>query len=501
MRTVCALKNVDDQTIRRVFWVAFAVVVAAYYPRFANNPAGLSLYLEAAKCLLRDEVLQQCQPLFTYPPAFAFFMIPLAPLPMWLRNIVWYAITIGGSVACYRMCEALARRFVSGEWTDRQIIWLRGLSLVLCLKFLLAVLENQAYDTFAFLFLLAGLVSLASGRDVFAGCGLGLAAAIKATPLIFLPYLLFKRRFAAAAAFVAAFMAVSLLPDLFFTPAGGTAGYFLTWVREVAGAGLGNDPATAKHAFWVGPNLLNHSLRGAVSHIVSDVAEPRLHATILYIAYGAFIALAALLLACSPRRRELTALDGSVLVIGMLMLSPMTSRSHYVVLLLPYTTLAAAWLHDRSKRGLGGAVLLASFVLATATSNDLVGTAVSEWAYGHGLLVLGALVLLIYVASLVRQAGQRDEGITGPRPNRQRLGGVLYRLATFVAAALAVTALALFFEPILHKRIVVTIATCGALLTWSLGAACLYLLAGRRPSWRLHARGSNSEVGTYQSRA
>jgi hypothetical protein len=41
-------------------------------------------------------------------------------------------------------------------------------------------------------------------------------------------------------------------------------------------------------------------------------------------------------------------MEGSVLLIAMLMLSPMTSRSHYVALLLPYMTLLA--LNFRNER-------------------------------------------------------------------------------------------------------------------------------------------------------
>jgi predicted MFS family arabinose efflux permease len=88
----------------------------------------------------------------------------------------------------------------------------------------------------------------------------------------------------------------------------------------------------------------------------------------------------------------------------MLMLSPMTSRSHYVALLVPYTVLMWAWMRDTTTRAVGTAVLAASFILATATSNDLAGQALTEWAYRHSFLVLGALVLLIYIAVIVWKA-------------------------------------------------------------------------------------------------
>jgi predicted MFS family arabinose efflux permease len=82
----------------------------------------------------------------------------------------------------------------------------------------------------------------------------------------------------------------------------------------------------------------------------------------------------------------------------------MRSPCCFLVLLLLYTVRRWACLRDNTTRALGTAVLAASFVLATATSNDLAGQALTEWAYRHSFLVLGALVLLIYIAVIVWKA-------------------------------------------------------------------------------------------------
>jgi hypothetical protein len=107
------------------------------------------------------------------------------------------------------------------------------------------------------------------------------------------------------------------------------------------------------------------------------------------------------LIALSPRRPQSVAIDGSLLLIAMLMLSPMTSRSHYVALLLPYMTLVALNLRDARTAALGRALLAASFALVTLAGNDAVGEAFTVWAYRHSAMVVGALVLLIYFAALV----------------------------------------------------------------------------------------------------
>jgi hypothetical protein len=385
-------------------WLALLVAAAAYYPRFAKALDGMQLYPDAARCLMNEEVLRQCEPAmaFTYPPVFAFVMIPFVPMPGWLREVVWYAITIGAVVLSFKISEALGRRLVSDPLSARELLWVRALSLLLSIKFVLAVLENQAYDALVLLFVLLGLAALLAGREVGAGVSLAVATALKATPLVFLPYLVLKRRFVAAAVFVLAVVAVSYLPDLFFTPQGGGAGYFNTWLREIGGAAA-TDNAGSQHAFWAGANPLNHSLHGAVSLRIDEFRQPMLHRIILVSADLALIAAVGILLLFSGRQDRMIGLDGSVLVIAMLMLSPMTSRSHYVVLILPYTVLMWAWIRDRTTRLLGSWVLTASFMLATASSNDAAGQSISDWAYRHSLLVLGALAPLIYIAAIIRQ--------------------------------------------------------------------------------------------------
>jgi Glycosyltransferase family 87 len=301
-------------------------------------------------------------------------------------------------------------------------------------KFILAVFENQAYDALVVMAVLLGLAALTEGRAFAAGASLALAAALKATPLVFLPYLLWKRHFTAVAIFGVVYALASLLPDILFAPADGDAyfsAYFSTWLHQVAGPALGINPAGAPFAFWDGANILNHSLRGAISLNIDEAHSRSVFDTALAAADGSLIIVVGTLIALLPRRPQSVAIDGSLLLIAMLMLSPMTSRSHYVALLLPYMTLVALNLRDARTAALGRAVLTVSFALVTLAGNDAVGEAFTVWAYRHSAMVLGTLVLLIYFAALVIER-RRLEGflpnvrlrsIFPSRPRTQRVVG------------------------------------------------------------------------------
>jgi hypothetical protein len=257
-------------TVRRWLWVAAAFGLAGYCWQFWPVGSGVKLYLTGAQCLLDGLPLQQCDKTFTYPPAFALAMVPFLALPTALLNAVWYAVTLAAMTACFMLSVTLARRLIPDGWTDRETAWLYGVTILLSLKFLFAALGNQSYDTVVVAAVLAGLVWLDDGAPLKAGVAFGIAAALKATPLLLLPYLLFKRHFAAAAMTVAT-AALSLLPDLMFTPAGATGplGYFGAWVAAIAEPALkGSD--TAPHVFWGGMNGNNYSLRSIVGYFLAE---------------------------------------------------------------------------------------------------------------------------------------------------------------------------------------------------------------------------------------
>src|SRR5205085_892440 len=98
----------------------------------------------------------------------------------------------------FMLSVTLTQRTIGGDWSERDVAWLYGLGILLCLKFLFAAIGNQSYDAVVVLLILGGLLGLMDERPAWAGIAFGLAAAMKATPLLFLPYLLVTRRFTAA---------------------------------------------------------------------------------------------------------------------------------------------------------------------------------------------------------------------------------------------------------------------------------------------------------------
>ncbi len=384
-------------------WAGLMVAFAAYYPRFAKDSAGMVLYPQAGDCVLQGAPLHQCAEFFSYPPVFAFLMAPFALLPMGARVLVWYVISVAATIGCFAISEKLVLRLLPGDWSENELGWLRITTAILSLKFVLAVFEWQAYDTLAYLFVLAGLWAIAAHRAVIGGAVLALAAAIKATPLVFLPYLIVKRRFLAAVIFTAVFLMLWWLPDAYAALKNMHPHYLEVWLRQIAGPALAlkQNPSEPYWTAWMGANLLNHSFNGMVARLVVDTAAAIHFNGILYALCALYIAMIGLLLLRSARREDFVAVDASILAISMLMLSPMTSRYHYILLILPYMTIVGLAVRDRSLRVAAIVTLSVSFILGTATSNDVAGQALTEWSYAHNFLVLSALVLLAFLGYVI----------------------------------------------------------------------------------------------------
>ena len=157
--------------------------------------------------------------------------IPLVPLPQVLQNLAWYVLTLVSLIGCFTLSVRLARRLVPDGWSERELVWLYILAVLLSVKFVFAAIGNQSYDALVVALVLLGLTGLTEDRGgwtpVWAGVSFAGAAALKATPLLFLPYLVVKGHYRAAAVMAVTLIVVSILPDLVFmiTRGSGEAGY------------------------------------------------------------------------------------------------------------------------------------------------------------------------------------------------------------------------------------------------------------------------------------
>ncbi len=458
---------------------AIAFFLAMFWPFMRKGAEG-----EWRRCFLRAAYRLQARQIihrpyevntYAYPPAMAMLAVPLSKLPFRWSLGAWYVtnvVAMAGVVIC-------AWRLTGGPPLNRLVrpwSYAYWLGLLLASRFLTAPLENQQFDVVITAILYAGCLILSRladqplescdsvgsrshersgrkwlpradfslrrlpagakcgswrGRETLAGLALGTAAAMKCTPLLFAPYLLWRGRWRAALMLLFAAVMLNRLPD-FFWPRSDGGSYLGDWV----GTFLIKVARTAP-GVWDSDVILNQSLSGLVNRLMqsglplslsqlpSALASlpPATIAAIRLLTYGLSGALLLVtgwtfgrpgketgvgLLApgeIRPWSELQTGIEASALACLMLLLSPMSSKAHYVVLVLPCLLLARAVAEGRCdwKRW-----LLPLAVLGPLTSKGITGKALGDLMLAWGFPTWFVLVLLAAMWQL-RGESVKDE--------------------------------------------------------------------------------------------
>lgn len=146
---------------------------------------------------------------FTYPPFAALLFWPFAQVSVRLGQVVWLVINLVALVAL----TAVSIRAVRPDW-PRARIWCVALVALFPVLRLSPDILTLDYGQVNFVIALLVLVDLTvvvrlGSRTLPRGVLLGIAAAVKLTPLIFIPFLVLTRQFRAAATALCSFLVCS----------------------------------------------------------------------------------------------------------------------------------------------------------------------------------------------------------------------------------------------------------------------------------------------------
>ena len=95
-----------------------------------------------------------------------------------------------------------------------------------------------------------------------------------------------------------------------------------------------------------------------------------------------------------------------MVLLGMLLLSPMSSKYHFVTLVVPIAFIVADYAYGDRRPGVG-VCLMGLFVVGTLTSKGIVGHAAGNWALAYGAITASTLICLGLVASILLRRARR----------------------------------------------------------------------------------------------
>lgn len=145
---------------------------------------------------------------FTYPPFAALVLAWLVPLDLVVAKAIWIVLTFAVIVACLLLLVRTAR---ATESMATQLAWTAGLAIPV--MFTDPFLHNLVVGQVSLFVVALALFDHQLPRK-WQGALIGMAAAIKLTPLVFVPYFLITKQWRQAVVSIATFVGASAIAFL-----------------------------------------------------------------------------------------------------------------------------------------------------------------------------------------------------------------------------------------------------------------------------------------------
>jgi len=380
------------------------------------------VHVAAGARLLGHQPLYPNHTPFRYPPFSSALAASFVSMPVWLSNVVFHLISFVAMIAMVRLSWKLAggSSLPRDEEKFKREIWIAILALLCALRFSFNALSHGQTDLLIGLLLIIGATVLVRDRPVLTGICWGFAAAFKGPPLLLVGYLIWRRHFGGAVAMISAFLAANLFPELVYHAPGTT--WLACWVHQYFQPLLQPQHMTGTWAVGV---LENQSIAGAAHRWLTqsiqivqndlrfstrvEAVSPSTLRTVVYSSY-LLLGIVSAAVMWPPFRffrtkrsqaevaRPVSAIhpyvwEVSIAFCLVLLVSPMSHRSHFCILLVPAMCLArvAVDLRDQVAR----VCLVTAIILSLVSYNLPLIPLVNRFALYLGFVTFTTLSLLI----------------------------------------------------------------------------------------------------------
>jgi len=361
---------------------------------------------------------------FTYPPFAAVPFVAFEKLPDSWHAAAWFNVNFLILVLMICWLQRYARDEQTGQDPPKLLLfWV--LTAVFGGRHVVSVFTNQSHDlTIAGLVMLTA-VSWCGYRRVsgmMAGFWAGLGAATKATPLIFLGLFGLRMNWLGVIMILLAAVGATLLPDYVWPREDGLAWWRAWYDVNLAGLKVGGTADAA--GAWNTHSVLNQSMSGALRRLLTAVEVPDgnfvigdkgyvlvadLSPTMVRVITLGFSGLVLGLISIGvlfAKRAVRAAGDGAAgmqrtlglgevgaFACGMVLLSPISSKSHFCVWLFP-VAFVVNYL-TRTKRDAFGIMLFVVALVLGLLSKGFLGREFANLMLAYGSVAWSTFFLLL----------------------------------------------------------------------------------------------------------
>ncbi len=410
---------------RWVPWLGLAVLLIGSLS-WIRRPGDFAGYVEVGELVLRGgNIYRDLSPQLNiwnaWPPLFSLFCVPLAlvarPTPYLARGM-WLVLNF---LLLWVILKILVRMVYNSRlsfWPARDGFSFGSpeilIPLALASRFIVSTFEHLQVSLVIFTVILGGLSWISRGRPLLGGAAIGLAAALKVMPLVFLPFLFYRRRYRAALSASVAALLFSLAPALVFGWQRFVE-YLQTWLQDIRQVDTGvakmNQSVFAMFDRFIGHHLTPFNV------VPTSVLPESGHPAVLLATVGLLVVVTLLSLwlfrgRIAPTAPASLAEYGVVLIVSAVFGS-IAWKFYFVVLLLPLMLLAGLVrpfdklralserkrveghrLLGRVERRVVVTVLVTFFVLVVLTPPGLIGQHLAGSLLMLSNCTFGTLILL-----------------------------------------------------------------------------------------------------------
>lgn len=320
-------------------------------------------------------------------------MVPLSKLHKHISVPIWYL-----SIFIFFMASvSLSKKILIFD--NKEQVLSKGLyflAILMSLRFLLSVIQRVQSDALVLFLLSLFIFALFYKKESLAGLSLASASMVKLTPLIFLPFLLLRKKIKTAASCVFFILFYAFIPSVYVGQSRNIL-YLKNWF-------LVHQKNPPDYLLW----YKNQSLLSCLLRFLTKDSEVNILNLGQTAVFTIFIVLAVILfsLIFILYRKTYSAASGfsylaeiSLILICMILFSPLAWKHTFVYLIIPHLVLLFYVFYINPQDKITRALLTVSFILNTILNPEITRSFAKIFQlYSHitfGTLILYAALLRV----------------------------------------------------------------------------------------------------------
>lgn len=326
---------------------------------------------------------------YKYSPFFAFVFSPLSLLPIKASAAVFFAINFALTIVFFRLAYYLVQTSgIVSVFSGREQVLIYGLTLLCSFRYILLVWDSGQVNILMCVLVLAALSYLSNNKAVGTGAFFAASVLIKYTPAIFIPYLLFKRKYKAVL-WTIIFTGAFLLVPALVVGLEKEYSYLSSWIPSIISTSLDK----FSYIDFKNQSIYSMLLRFFLPQPYDDNLSSPLFNNILHGSYlTAVLIYLAIFIPGKSKPRGMI-IDFAILMICISLFNPNAWMLNFVSLILSYMLLIQHTVAGKGKeKFILGAIILA-FILTNIMSKDMFGKSSQDFGCMYSFTTLGSLVI------------------------------------------------------------------------------------------------------------